>query len=628
MEKTKKHKFMRIRKVSADFYEIFRNYKAECIICVLGFIITCGFFRFVDGISIQSWALETADALFRGGFGKFNKILAQNLWNAPHGVANGAFMISNLLYAVWNLPVLLCHYIFKTDYTISFAACMWGKLFFVLLVIALGYVAYKIVIKITDDPKNGMLAAILIWGSVTIMASVGYAMQDEVVYMFFMFMGIYKAICGSRYKFMIWLIIACQICPLMILFAVPIVLYSSEKLRSIIWRMLMLLLVVAGGMGYINTLNNLSSEGEVDNVLGQTIFGTGLGGVSVFAAIVLFVYIKQWAVKHDDNKTKTLHFLWNLSVLSTAMCILGNVPHYRFMICTPFIVLSILTVKSKGTAVNGIFALCLFDIFRMWIMASTKSFLRMYAFNDFVKDLFAVDEYPHEKLTTILNIIFPSQSNSFPIICGLTVACAIWLLYLCYPNRKSKIACPIPTRVLSISWCSVQIVLVLLVSVFLMKVNIMNLQLKVDVHDAANAEITSAIDGKNYLEEYYCGKSASKVSVSVIPCTAGKPYPENQKLNLDIIEVSTDKTIGSVSYDASLIKSGKTITFKVDNINLKKGEWYKFRFYCPEKIEDKKLYIWFFRSVDGSADPERHYAVDPKETDDSDFDIISQIITF
>lgn len=622
----------KIKTVGSDFKEIFLNNKIECIICIIGFIASCALFKFVDGISIQSWALELTDALFRGGFSGFNDIIDQNLWQAPHGDVNGVLSLPLWIYAIWNLPVLIFHYIFNTGYEISFLARMWGKLFFVLLAIAIGYLAYRTVYKITEKKQGGMIAAILFWGSASMMASVGYAMQDEVIYMFFMSLGLYHAVCGKKNLSLIWFSISCVCCPLMLLFAIPVILYSSKAIIETIWRLFVILAATMLEMFYISSsVRNIGTGSEINKIFATT-FSTEIGKVSVVAIIILFVYLLLWSAKRSEVE-ETKYMIWGLALLSVVTCTIGSNPHYRFVICIPFIAISLGLVESVHERASGITALIIFEGFRMWIMGNIKAFLRLYAFPDSVKEFFGIETIKYGQtatVTSVLSSLFPGISDYNTVICGFIVAGAIWFLYVCYPNRPKELTCNIPSKVLSVAWCSIQILVMLFVAVFLFRLNMFKTDIRYDIHSPANSNVSCAIDGQNYLEEYYCGKSANRLLISVIPCTTGKGYPEDQELMLDIIDVDSGEVVATSSYNAANIKSGKTITFRVEDTHIEGGKWYKFRFYSSKPIDTSDHYMYLFYSYNGTAKPDSHYAIDNTGDTDKqvDYDFVSQVITF
>lgn len=613
------------REFFSEIFVIFDHYTLESILCALGLEIFCVVFKYFDGTSLQAWALETGDAFFRGGFSGFNEIISQNLWNAPHGVVNGPFLTGNLLFTIWNLPVLLGHYIFRTGYGISFATRMWGKLFFVLLAVLCGYIVDKIIVKISGNIKNGMMAAVLFWSSLSVVISVGYSMQDEIVYIFFILMGIYNAILDKRNISLIWLAVSCYTCPIMLLFAVPVILFFSEKLMITICRILMLLSATILQMRYINTvLHGITSENELRNIFDKSTFTFGVGSISIFAVVVLFIYMSQWSIKCDEPEQKITYLLWHLAVLSAAMCILSNLNHYRYMICIPFIILNILLIDNTQKLTNAVFCLLLFEAFRIWMMMNVTSFLNL-SYLNFTKSFGGLYSYS-DKVGSILNLIFPVLSKTLTIAGGFVVALAIWLLYICHPKQKREIICPFNIRAVLVAWTSIPLVFMMLLCIFLIKINILNVPLNVDTNDVNNAAITHHIDGKNYLEEYYCGKSANNLLITVVPYTEGNAYPSGQKLNLDIVDVESGETLSTQSYDASAINNGVAITYRIEDIKINKNHWYVFKFYSPDLIDNEEHYMRLFRSAEGSADLERHYANDFSGT--VNFDIVSKVVTF
>lgn len=614
-------------KISSDLCEMFQMYKLESTICIVGAIVTCAMFKYIDGISLQAWALETGDAFLRGGLSGYSEILSQNLWKAPHGVLSlrGSLSIHNILYAAWNLPLLLIHYFFKTGYSISFCERMWGKLYLVLFVVAIGYIAYKIVVKITDDTNKGVLAAITIFSAPTIMvAAVGYAMQDEVVYEFFIVMGLYEAICGRKNRSLVWLVLACLNCPLIVLFCIPIVLYSSKKVGETIWRLTAILGATVLEIRWLYFGSSGSANGEIGNVFTRIgFYVTYSGKFSLVAMIFMLIYLMQWSFKQDDDKTyQAKRIVWNVAIISTTYCTFSAMSFYRFMLCVPFLIISLMIVQSYQAVKSGLLGLLFFEIIRIYAMYG-RGFLRLYAFPRALINLFGLNEGGgSETVLSVLNLIFPQLTSNFSAFSGIGVACSVWVLYVSYPKRKNEIVCPISSKVLTVAWCSTQIIIAVAVSLFLLKISIFNVTI-------GTTNATIAIDGQNYVEEYYRGKSASKLFITINPSSTGKDYPKGQTLNLDVIDADSGEVIAATSYDASQIKSGTEITFRIENIKMQSGKWYKFRFYSPVQIENEDHYMYLHTGI-GTANPDRHYAVAVENGAASigDYDIVRRVITF
>ena len=136
MSKKTNIKLTAVKNVVKDFADIISARKIESVLCLLGVLLSCAVFRYIDGLSFTAWSLEIFDSLFRGGFSEFNDLMSQNLWSAPHGTLFD-HEITCAIWGIWNLPLLLIHYIFKTDYVITAPMYMWSKLFLVVILLSL-----------------------------------------------------------------------------------------------------------------------------------------------------------------------------------------------------------------------------------------------------------------------------------------------------------------------------------------------------------------------------------------------------------------------------------------------------------------------------------------------------------
>lgn len=597
--------------VWADLYDIFKSRKIECILFLIGCILSCVIFRYLDGLSLQAWALEMPDALFRGGISGFNEIFSQNLWNAPHGVTNSPFFIGNIIYSIWNLPVLLIHYIFNLECALTLPIRMWGKLFFVFMLLGTGYIAYKIVYQITEKKDRGTIAAILIWGSTTMMISIGYSMQDEIVYMFTLIVALYYLINNRNNFALFWMIMSCLLNPVMIIFCIIIIVSMCEKISEIIIRCGIIIIVTI-----LNLLLSLNLPSGSDDYIGwyfaRSLFQVGNSSVSVFALVIALVTFFQFFSKRKDFDEKCRFLFFSLSIVSFGMCTFGWLHFYRFMTCIPFFVISILIIKSEEAVKSGIFSLLLFECFKT-IIACTDSNCLMFSYTT----NFIADKLPGGavSLFQVFAVRFPKLVGSISIIGGFAVACGIYILIVSHPTCKKKNFCHIPTKVMTVVWTSIPLLLVIMFTVIGLKTDCFTTDI------GGEAPLASAITGEECLEEYYCGKAASYVNVTVRPVTWKRQYPDNQKINLDIIERKSGNIIATVSHGANELPDNDYFTFSLKGVNIKAGQEYIFRFYSPEKIENPDDYIFFLRSNGGTADLDKHYALEKNNI--KNYDIIS-----
>lgn len=605
-------------------FDTVKSYKVECVLCALGMVMSMCIFKYMDAMSITAWSLEASDALFRGGFGGWGDIMAQNVWKAPHGAAISAYILPfDWLLSLWNLPVLLIHYIFGTDPIVTMPILVWSKLFFNICLIVSGLVCYKIVILITENKNRAMIAAFLLWGSSTMMISIGYAGQNEIPSIASVLFALYFVIKGKKNVALVFMALAAYSSPFLMIFGFIIIISTSDKILEIVLRTCILLFVTA------ISVVTISSSSQGDNYFewffGRSVFRIGNISISLFAVPLAVIVFIQFFIKHHDINIRNKYMLYALSIAFCAMCTFSWLHFYRFMICIPFLILTVMTTDNAEKMKSALFGLCLYEFLKAFIAGLDVNCYSMRYVPDFFKNHLGLDIGCRKSLYEIIALMFPNITNMPNIIGGFAFACSIWVLYVCHPSFKKEVNCRIPLRLSTIIWVSGPAVICLTVLVVMCRTGYMNVNIQ---HDDI---LAPAITGQACLEQYYSGKSASKAYVTIRPVTWRKTYPENQQLCIDLTDAENGEVLGSVSCFVNQFVDNQYYQFVFEDIKLKSGKGYIFKIYTPENIEDENNYIYLLRSDDGTSKTNEHYALVKEggsiEKVPASYDFISEIIT-
>lgn len=603
----------KLKHVFADLYYIFIQRKIECILFMIGCFFSCAVFKHSDIESLIAWSLEIPDAFIRGGISGYSEILSQNLWNAVHGVVYNPFSLFGIIYGIWNAPILFIHYIFDTGYSFTVPTLLWGKMFFVFLLLATGYISYKIVYQMTLRKDRAVIAAILIWGSTTMMISIGFSGQDEIMYMFTFMMALYFTINNRNSVALFWMAISCLLCPVMLVLCIVVIISMTKKILEVIIRCG--ILSVTTILYFFLVLDSPTlSDDFVGWYFGRTILQAGNSGISFFAVTIAIVCCLQFFIKRKEFDSKCRFLFFSLSIVTFGICTFSWLHFYRFMTCIPFFVISLLIIKSDEAVKSGLFCLLLFEGLKTVIASMDHD---CFLLSDSTR-LFGEVPPAGINLFRVFSEIFPRLADSGSIIGGFAVACGIYILVVSYPNCKKEFFCSIPTKVMTVIWTSVPIVIVAIFIVAGVKIG----GFYEIIEDSA--VVTSAITGEEYLEEYYYSyKSASYVSVTVRTVTWNRMYPDNQKINLDIIEKDTGNIIATDSHSASELPNNGEFKFQIKDVDIQEGKEYLLRFYSPEKIENPDDYMYFLRTDAGKAETAWHCALEKNVI--TDYDVISQL---
>ena len=611
-----------VKNVVKDFADIISARKIESVLCLLGVLLSCAVFRYIDGLSFTAWSLEIFDSLFRGGFSGFGELMSQNLWSAPHGTLFD-HEITCAIWGIWNLPLLLIHYIFKTDHVITAPMYMWSKMFLVVILIATGYVCYKIVTHLSADKKRGTLACLLIWGSATaVLISIGFSAQDEILYMFLLLLGLYDVLVGKVDRSLIWMSLCCIINPVMLLFVALIYISACERCVGMILRIaavcgVLALRMIALPMAFDNSR-------YVDWYFGRAVISAGNSGISLFIVVIAFVYLAQFFVKRKDVDERNRFLCYSLSIVSLAMCTFCWLHFYRFFTCVPFMAISLMITKNEKAVSGGLVGFCIFEYCKTIVACSDSACLNLKSTFGYVQNVTGCNEAYDQSFFEILCSFFPILRSAVPIIGGIALICGIWVLCVAYPRQKCEFNSRIPIRAGTLVWTAAPLLFTLAFLLVLARVDIVESNIE---HDDI---LASPFSDSHCIEQYYRGDSASAVSVTVRTVTWGRRYPYAQRVCMEIVDADTDEVVGYTECSPNDFKDNNFYTLNVRGVTIKEDEWYIFRFSCKNSGDAEENGIYFLRSDAGTADPDRHYAV--SEIDGTatmcDYDIVSKIVTF
>lgn len=620
MKKEVNGKYKSVRGLMRDFSEIVSGHKIESVLSLLGTLVACAVFRYVDGLSFTAWSLEIYDSLFRGGVSGFGELMAQNLWSAPHGTLFD-HEITCAIWGIWNLPLLLFHYMFNTDFVVTAPMYIWSKLFLVLLVMATGYVCFKIVKHISGNSKRGGIACLLIWGSVTtVVISVGYSAQDEILYLFLLLLGVYDVIAGRKNRSLIWLGLCCVINPIMILFVVLIYISASEKFFEMFLRILSVCVMLIIRMCALPMA--FGNSRYLDWFFGRTVISAGNSGISIFAFVIALVYLLQFFIKRKDEDERNRYLLYSLAVVSLAMCTFSWLHFYRFLTCVPFMGISLMITKNEKAVPCGLIGFCMFEYCKALVACGDRACLNLSSTFDYVQDAVGCTKVFDQSVFEIVSDLIPVLRGSLTIFGGIALICGIWVLYVAYPRQSQEFNSHIPSKVATIVWTAAPLLFSIVTLLLLARVNIVSIPI---AHDDV---LASPISDTDCLEQYYKGKSASAVSVTVRTVTWGRDYPHGQKVCFEIVDANTYETVGYTECSPRDFRDNDYFTFCVNGVELEEDTWYIFRFSCKNAGNNEQNRIYFLRSDSGTANPDSHYAVSNTDGTVCEYDIVSKIVTY
>lgn len=615
------------RCIKKDVCSIVQAYPVECVVMALGVIFMSIIFRYGDGLSITAWSVEIWDAIASGRLSDFTAVTTENLRGAPHG-ACGA-IIQLLPWAIWNFPIWLTHPLNGSAYIFSSICVLWSKLFLIGCAFLGGLLCYRIINHVNGNNKHGKAAAVLCWGSGTLVMSIGYFMQDEILYILTFLGAIYCTFYGKQMWSLICVIATVTFAPFMLPPCLLLIIYQTRKVIVIFGQAMLTLLPSIVQQTIIEQPPSIENGVFLEWFFGRALLPGGNGSYSIFAVVTLVVVINQYFIKRKNETEKQRFLLHSIACMMTAMCMFSWLHAYRFFICVPFLILCIFTTENTSKYVAGMVGLCVFEWCRFLIACYGEDYVfTSNVLVQRVQNIFKLQGNSYS-FYTLLKKYLPFLEGKEVLVTSVAFVFALWLLWLTYPKQEYEIDCKIPHRIILCIYTLCPLMFTLLFCGMLLKVD----SLKVPI--MPEGILAPAITGENSLEEYYKARTpTNRAEVSIRTVTWNKDYPDGQTLCMDIVDADTGAVVETEVVPVNQLPDNQYYMFSFNNARLKSGCWYIFRLYSPEVIESDQNYIYLLRSDGGTADLERHYGVIVENNNDTtictktDYDFISEILTY
>lgn len=586
--------------------DIVKAHKIESVIIVVVTFIGLVCFQYGDGLFFTAHAVEIWDALMSGRIKELPEMFVANYRGAPHGglELSSAILISLVPWAIWNFPVWLTHPIDTNPNVFSLPCLIWAKLLLVLCVVLLGVQVYRIVYSLTNNKSRGQLATILLWGSGTIALSVGYGMQDEVLYTLLFVIGLRYILEGKRAIGLICMGYSVVLAPFMILPAFLVLLWMYKNIfivGALACSFLAppFLLAKLISLGYSSVDDNYLSW-----FFGRSTFGSGYGAVSIFGVLICLTFILTYFQKEEDVKANHKRVFNLLAVIITGMCVLAWLHFYRVFLCVPFLLIGIFSVDEDQEAKVkiGMIGFLVFEFIRMLCPFLYQSeCMNTYSITEVTKAALGITS--EFSIPMALQTFFPVLMEVLPGITMAIASLAIFMLCLIYmPSTKKLLSIQLPVRVLTIINCLIPLVIF---SAFLLVSARMDIyQIAIDGNDATTpdfAEVQS-ID-QHYFEA--TGKTINQIGVRTV--TWGNSYPGDVVLCVEVLKEDTLEVIGTARADLNILPNNDIYYFHFDNFRLKENEWYIYQFKLEGNLAQEINPLVLLHSDEGSSDPSRNY---------------------
>ncbi len=371
-----------LNNVRTIFASAVSAYKLEYAIVFICMTICLASFSYIDTVTYTVWSIDIWEALFDGRITDYFTVTAENKWGSLHG-GNCYGVLWLVPWALWNFPIWAIQTVVG-DFSVYNPACIiWSKLFLVVCTVASAIYVRKIVKHVTDDVGLADLGALLTVGSGVAMLSVGFAGQDEVLYLLSFLIGTHLLMTGKRWWAFVFFCYTMACYPVMILpLLVILLMHERNTLKVLAYSVATLIpdrvVSMACGISAVPGLREeffMAEDFTMDKVLNWYFYISTLPGahftISLFAIICAGLLIYS-CLKKSDNRIYasavciTIYFL--------TMYVLCTMHFYRFFPCiVPAIIAILILAKDRPDLLNVCLLLLTVLTYAMCLVSSYTS---------------------------------------------------------------------------------------------------------------------------------------------------------------------------------------------------------------------------------------------------------------
>lgn len=312
-------------------------------------------FEYEDVDSLTAWSLNFWDLFFKGRLDEFYEYTALNVHGAAHGNCGGNYLWL-LPLCVWNLPLWVVHSVSGIISVQNIYSICWTKLFWFLMQIVTAYVSGKICAMMTSDQDKISLTVLLVMASPEILISVGYAGQDEIVYICFFIIAFYCFLKGYWKRCYILMICSVSFCPIMLIPSLALLFIKEKKIhRLLIYASGMILPLVLFELFYRSdaVYQSVKHNNDFVRMMSEMLSGLKLDTVwGAFSAAgivlcVLFFLCYVDFLPQDQSKEYIHRIVYIFTLFFMIISLLMIYDFYRMFIYVPFLVILIMTTEQN-----------------------------------------------------------------------------------------------------------------------------------------------------------------------------------------------------------------------------------------------------------------------------------------
>lgn len=428
------------------------------VIAIMVLIFSCWFYYgYWDMGSLTAWTVEIWDALFSGRINEYFLVTAENVRRCAHG-GNSYGILYLLPWAIWNIPIYLLDKNYTIGLPLSPISLFWSRLFLCLCAIITAYCCTLIIKRITQNKELSQIAFFYSISAGSLISSIGYSGQDEIVYVMSLILGVYFLLCERKKVGYFFLICSVILFNLMIIPVLAIFLLEEKNFIKI-GALLLFCFIPERIISYLcgssdiawlfssdeytvaSEFCNFKLSSLIDILFNSNSIKLGVGDISLFAILIILLYAYCYLTKAENELRQKLLLFIPTIILTLGFCLLPNIAgFYRYIMPVPFIVCAILICGYKKNDISiGLFLLTIYEFFKFCILLYDSSFL-MVAFTRYSEK--------YENILSIISKFIPDIENMRVIFLSCYASTIILLMiYLC--EKRTTIKTKFPQRVIN-----------------------------------------------------------------------------------------------------------------------------------------------------------------------------------
>ena len=577
----------------------------ESVLLILIFttlLFTCYIFEYGDVKAYTTWGIDIWDACAQGRIKEYYTVSCENVnaWNS-YPIGNTAFGILYLLpLAIWNLPLWVTSF-FCGKMIINSPGCIfWSQLFFLVCSLITAIFTSKIVHHFTHDIKSAKTALIITLGAPSLMISIGYAGQDEIVYLASIVTGFYYYIVGREKTGIGLFLFGISQCNLMIIPVTTFLLFYEKnviKIGTLIISPMLLERVVSNFCGKSRFERIATSQQAFgytpfrEEDIYQWFVGSntrqyGIGVASLFVTIIVIISLFAYLKRFKDDEEKQYYSLVCVSIVfSIVLCFFAWEHAYRYYISVPInvAVVTISSQRKKDLSV-GIGMLICTEVLRS-VLASANDYI--FRFDACCLGRWFDKHAIAGSLYTYIVEYFPLLERILrtPVVSCFFAFLLFQIIYCVQIKESSEIS--LSLVILEFVYSLLSFILLLLYFYLYFSFSITDYSIR------DTDSLAMPINGMDSIFQSFTPQGSYVDFIDIRSVTWERDYPKNAFLSVDLLD--NYAVLAHKNIQLNDLPNNNMIRIYMKT-HVEAGKKYYFHFYSRDKIEDEEEWVYLLQS--------------------------------